>query len=194
MESKGNGFIWNVPNSLSLYRILAFPFVFYFIWLGNKQVFITLLVINLITDILDGFIARRFKQMTAFGAKLDSIADIGTYILAFGGLIQFEWVVVQDHAFSLSIFFILYIAGFIIGFIRFGRVVGLHIYIFKITGYLQGAFIFVLFIYGYIGWFYYLMIGLGIWANIEDIIILLLLKEPRSNVKGLYWILKSLNK
>jgi cardiolipin synthase (CMP-forming) len=186
-------FTWNTPNILSLYRILCFPVIIWFVWQGNKDVFIILLSINLITDILDGFIARRFNMMTQIGARLDSIADIFTYICAGAGLIRFEWNMVTDHPYSLGLFALLYVLGFAVGFIRFGRVVGLHIYLFKITGYLQGIFIFVLFVFGYIGWFYYLMISVGIWANLEDLIILLILKAPRSNVKGLYWVLKDKN-
>src|SRR3546814_12982871 len=73
---------WNVPNALSAYRILALPFIIHSIVTGDKQLFITLLSVNLITDILDGLIARVFRLQTELGAKLDSLADIGTYLMA----------------------------------------------------------------------------------------------------------------
>jgi hypothetical protein len=38
------------------------------------------------------------------------------------------------------------------------------------------------------------MILVGIWANIEDIIVLLVLPEARSDVKGIYWVMKDLKK
>jgi cardiolipin synthase len=183
-------FVWNIPNILSLYRMIISPVILFLVWNGNKDLFTLMLSISLITDILDGLIARTFKMATPLGAKLDSIADIFTYTCAAFGLYRFEFFVVTEHAFTLGLFFLLYVMGFIIGFIRFGRVVGLHIYAFKITGYLQGIFIFILFVFGFFGWFYYIVIWFGIWANIEDIIILLLLKKPRSDVKGLYWVIK----
>lgn len=185
---------WTIPNVLSAYRILVFPFVLYLVFAGQEKAFIWMLVVNLVTDILDGFIARNFNQKSPIGAKLDSVADIFTYLLALAGLLQFKWQVIVDHWPLLAVFFVLYILGFVVSFARFGKVAGLHLYSFKITGYLQGAFIFVLFFYGFYDWFFYLMILVGIWANIEDIIILFLLPEARSDVKGLYWVLKDLKK
>jgi len=40
-------------------------------------------------------------------------------------------------------------------------------------------------------WFYYVMIIAGCLAKTEEIIILLKLREKRSDVKGLYWVLKN---
>ena len=54
----------NIPNILSLYRLLSFPFVLFIAIKGYQNLFIILLVINLITDILDGLIARVFKMET----------------------------------------------------------------------------------------------------------------------------------
>jgi Phosphatidylglycerophosphate synthase len=81
---------WNVPNALSAYRILALPFISYALLTADKDLFILLLSINLISDILDGLIARLFNLQTEFGAKLDSVADIGTYLMAFIGMITLE--------------------------------------------------------------------------------------------------------
>ncbi|MFL5752984.1 MAG: CDP-alcohol phosphatidyltransferase family protein [Bacteroidia bacterium] len=184
-------FIWNIPNVLSLYRIASVPFVLYLIYSGKQQAFVILLSINLITDILDGFIARRFNMQTDLGAMLDSWADVGTYILAFAGLLKFEWSFVVAYKWGLGMFAGLYLLSFLVTYIKFGRICGLHLYSFKITGYLQGIFMLVLFSVGCIDWLFYLMTVIGCWANIEEIIIFLLLKEPRSNVKGVYWVLKN---
>src|SRR5580765_5064165 len=74
---------WTIPNILSLYRIIIFPFIFYLLVTKNESLFSLFITISLITDILDGLIARLFKMQTKIGAKLDSWADTGTYILAF---------------------------------------------------------------------------------------------------------------
>jgi cardiolipin synthase len=185
-----NKFIWNIPNLLSLYRIVSVPFVLWLIYTGKQQTFMILLSINLITDILDGFIARKFNMQTALGARLDSWADVGTYILAFTGLIVFEWDFVLNYKWGLIAFAGLYIASFLVTYIKFGRICGLHLYSFKVTGYIQGVFMVLLFSVGCIDWLFYLMTIIGCWANIEEIIIFFLLKEPKSNVKGLYWVLK----
>ena len=71
-----------IPNILSLYRLFAFPFIMLMIILKLQLLFAIFLVISLNTDVWDGFIARRFNQQTAIGARIDSLADIGVYIAA----------------------------------------------------------------------------------------------------------------
>lgn len=193
MNRTKQSFVWNIPNVLSLYRIVIVPVILIAVFIGNKQVFTALLCINLVTDILDGFIARRFNMVTSIGARLDSIADVCTYLCAGAGLLRFEWDVVAGHYFLLGLFAVIYIAGNVIAFIRFGRMAALHLYIFKVTAYVQGAFIFVLFCFGFYAWFFYLMIGIGIYAGLEEIAVLLMLSEPRENAKGIYWLLLDRN-
>jgi cardiolipin synthase len=188
MRKKEN--IRTIPNLLSLYRLLSFPLVFFLILHDMRQWFILMLTFNLFTDFLDGYIARKFNQQTEFGARLDSWADAGTYILAFAGMFQFEWTFVSEHWLGLSLFAILYLASLLFTLLKFGRLCGLHLYSFKLGGYLQGGFLMVLFWYGNLEWFYLLMIIVGCLACIEQLIIIYLLTSPRSNVKGLYWIYK----
>ena len=66
-----------VPNVLTLLRLLAIPWLCRLIWQwpeNRLQAFILFLAIWL-TDMLDGFIARRFNQMSAFGKLFDPLVD-----------------------------------------------------------------------------------------------------------------------
>jgi cardiolipin synthase len=65
----------NLPNFLTLFRILTIPF--FLIELSAHRYLNALIVfiIGGITDFLDGFTARLLKQQTALGAYLDPIAD-----------------------------------------------------------------------------------------------------------------------
>jgi len=182
---------WTIPNVLSLYRMCMFPVILYFLIEGRRELFVTLLVINFISDILDGFIARNFNQRTIIGAKLDSWADIGSYVLAFCGLFKFEWDFVMEHKTGLSIFALLYIGSVSIAVIRFGNLVGLHLFSSKIAGYLQGIFLVCLLSSFYAEWLYFVMIIGGWISKSEEIIILLRLRQKRTDVKGLYWVLKN---
>lgn len=85
----------NLPNRLTLLRILfvplivffaVFPFAQYGIVFGHLSVgFVSLPIINLIvlglftiasiTDFLDGYLARKYKQISTFGKFMDPIAD-----------------------------------------------------------------------------------------------------------------------
>lgn len=184
---------WTIPNILSLYRIVIFPFVLWLIFSGDEHLFSIFIIISLVSDFLDGFIARKFNMQTQIGAKLDSWADFGTYILAFLAIYLFKWSEIQSYSFMLVLFGVVMVLSYVIVFIKFQGLIGLHTYMFKITGYLQGAFIISLFLWGFYLIPYYTCLAWGIVACLEEIIIILLLKQPRSNVKGLYWVLKNRN-
>lgn len=66
---------WNVPNALSLVRIVLVPvfMVLYFARLDRWA--FAVLVLSGVTDMLDGLIARRFNQITDCGKLLDPISD-----------------------------------------------------------------------------------------------------------------------
>ncbi len=68
----------NIPNLLTLLRILLIPvlFVVYVFDAGwSNQVATFIFVVAAITDWLDGYLARKLNQYTAFGAFLDPVAD-----------------------------------------------------------------------------------------------------------------------
>ena len=65
----------NVPNALSVLRLLVIaPFVYFYL---NDQIVpaVTMLVISGLSDMFDGMIARRFNQITPLGQMLDPLAD-----------------------------------------------------------------------------------------------------------------------
>ena len=96
--------IINVPNFISLYRLLAFPVIFFMALTGREQWFVILLCISLVSDVLDGNIARLFKLQTHFGAALDNLADIFTYAMAILGLFIFKWTDIKPHSWILFLF------------------------------------------------------------------------------------------
>lgn len=64
----------NIPNMLSATRLLFVP-MFIFLYFTNKPLALILFIIACITDILDGYIARRFNMITKIGKILDPVAD-----------------------------------------------------------------------------------------------------------------------
>lgn len=171
-----------------------FPYIFYLVLAGEEKLFAIFITISLVTDILDGWIARRFKLQTAIGARLDSWADLGTYILAFMAIYYFKWEEISPHALIFYLFAAAMALSYLAVIVKFGGLIGLHTYMFRIGGYLQGGFIIVLFLWGFKAWLFYFCLGWGILACIEQVIIILWLRQPRSNVKGLYWVLKNGNR
>jgi CDP-diacylglycerol--glycerol-3-phosphate 3-phosphatidyltransferase len=133
-------------------------------------------------------------MQTNIGARLDSWADLGTYILAFIAIGLFKWQDIKPHSLMLYFFAGIMALSYIIVFVKFKGLLGLHTYMFKTTGYMQGAFIISLFVWGFYRLPYYICLIWGTLACIEEILIILILKEPRTNVKGLYWVLKNKNR
>tara|TARA_B100000676_G_scaffold260362_1_gene269987 strand:- start:121 stop:741 length:621 start_codon:yes stop_codon:yes gene_type:complete len=68
----------NIPNSLTLFRIAIIPVfvgLFYLDAEWVNEVLTGLFVAAAVTDWLDGYLARRLQQTSAFGAFLDPVAD-----------------------------------------------------------------------------------------------------------------------
>ena len=182
--------IINVPNFISLYRLLVFPVIFYMLLTGQEDWYVILLCISLVSDVLDGNIARIFKLQTNFGAALDNLADICTYAMAMLGLFVFKWTEIEPHAWLLFLFLGLFLLSYIVAFVRFKKIPGLHLYSAVSAGYIQSAFFFVLFVFGFYTWMYYVAVTWGIVAYTEKIFVLLKLDDIKIGVKGLYWLLK----
>ena len=68
----------NLPNSLTIFRIFVIPIMVYLFLLGgdtNRMFTSILFLVAIITDYLDGMVARTMNQQTKFGEFLDPIAD-----------------------------------------------------------------------------------------------------------------------
>ncbi|MBT4970514.1 MAG: CDP-alcohol phosphatidyltransferase family protein [Bacteroidetes bacterium] len=181
--------IYNIPNLLSFYRLITFPILLYLIFMGYEKLFVILYCINLSTDVWDGIIARYFNLETKFGARLDSLADIGSFILAFVAIFKFKLAIIGHHIWLLYLFIGFYILVEVVSFLRFKKYHSLHLYSKKIGGYLQGIFLFTMFAFKFFDWLYYIALLWGILTFIEEIIVILYLKDMKSNAKGLYWLL-----
>ena len=83
----------NLPNILTLSRLLVTPLIIY---LGLNNHFIILIIVAVfiaLTDFFDGYLARKWQVTSEFGAKLDMIAD---KVLALGLLIL---LIMKNHLF-----------------------------------------------------------------------------------------------
>ncbi len=70
----------NLPNKLTLLRVLMIPFFVFFIltdYAGmiSKWIALAIFIIASLTDLLDGKIARKYNLVTNFGKFMDPLAD-----------------------------------------------------------------------------------------------------------------------
>lgn len=76
MKKIFSGKIWTVPNLLSFFRLCLVPlFTYLYVFRNEYRQVLMLLILSAITDILDGFIARRFDMVSDLGKALDPLAD-----------------------------------------------------------------------------------------------------------------------
>lgn len=67
--------IVNIPNCLTLIRIALLPVVVWRFRKGDSMGALIVYLLAMLTDAVDGFIARRYNQVTALGKLLDPLAD-----------------------------------------------------------------------------------------------------------------------
>ena len=68
----------NIPNSLTIFRIILIPVFVFFMLIRipyGDLVAAIIFVIAALTDSLDGYLARKWKQITKLGVILDPLAD-----------------------------------------------------------------------------------------------------------------------
>jgi len=87
-DVKSPGTLMNLPNKITLGRIFLVPFIIVFLVVGERvpnYTAGTIFLAAVLTDWLDGHIARNTQQITALGKLLDPIADkllISTALIA----------------------------------------------------------------------------------------------------------------
>ena len=70
----------HVPNILTIVRFLLIPIIILFALEDNYIATIIVLTISGITDILDGYIARKYNFISNFGKLMDPLADKATQV------------------------------------------------------------------------------------------------------------------
>ncbi len=86
----------NLPNKLTLLRVLLIPiFVLFILWqFTSANILIALLIFTAasLTDLLDGQIARKQGIVTNFGKFLDPLADKALVMAALLAFVELDWV------------------------------------------------------------------------------------------------------
>lgn len=67
----------NIPNLLTIIRFILIPlFVYNFFYVGKGNIYAAaIFVLSGMTDVLDGYIARHYNQITKIGTLIDPLAD-----------------------------------------------------------------------------------------------------------------------
>ncbi|WP_218134484.1 CDP-alcohol phosphatidyltransferase family protein [Mucilaginibacter sp. P25] len=93
--------VYRVVNLITFYRLVAAPLLLFLLLTGQFTVFKWLLALSFFTDAIDGWLARSFKVISLLGARIDSVADDLTILVAILGILLYrpgflrgEWLLV----------------------------------------------------------------------------------------------------
>ena len=78
----------HIPNILTIIRFIFIPIILRAIFDGNYILGIIFFTVSGLTDVLDGFIARKFNLVSNFGKLMDPLADKLTQISVLAALVS----------------------------------------------------------------------------------------------------------
>lgn len=137
-----------LPNHLSALRLALVPALLGLAWLGQPALFVGILALSLATDVLDGFLARRLDACTEAGSRLDSRADLATWLaLPVCALLLRPELVAGEAAFIVA-GLVAALGTTAIGYRKFGRLTSYHTWGAKTSAVLLGAALFPFFALG----------------------------------------------
>jgi len=180
-----------LPNAISLARLLATPVLAWAAATEQRGLFRWLLLACILSDILDGWIARTFDLKSKLGAMLDSIADLALVLAAYSSLWLLERELVRSHAAILACAAGLYLGEILVALLRYGKPSSFHTLLVRLAAYAQGIFFVTLFFWGYSPLVFGGAVALAILASLEELALLWLLPEWRADVGGLWRMLRA---
>ncbi len=181
--------IVNLPNLVSVIRILMAPVLFYFAYTQQPNWFIGVLLFAEFTDVLDGFLARTLNQITKMGSHLDSWGDFVIYVT----IAICAWILWPDILQREILYFTVIVLSFtlpaLIGFIKFHRFTSYHTWSVKLAVAVTVVSYILLFT-GLLDWPFRVAALFCLYAAIEEIAITLLIHHEHVDVRTVWQAVK----
>lgn len=128
--------IKNLANILTLSRIVLTIVMAFLPTLSAK--FMTIYSLAGVTDVLDGYVARKTNTVSTFGSKLDSVADLSFYTVMMCKIMPFLKKYLPDFVWiGINITLVIRVALYAYGLIKEKRLISNHTILNKTTGLLM---------------------------------------------------------
>lgn len=184
-----NSTTFSIANLLSFLRLSLVPALVWLALEADADWFLVVLAVSLVSDILDGYLARKLNQVSDFGAKLDSWGDSLTYASMIFGLYQI-WpaIFTEQKAYLLSAT-LSFIIPLMFALKKFGEYPSYHTWGAKVAAVLIAPAYYMLILIDADTWFrmvilFYLLVAA------EEILITLILKSPATNVSSVWRLIR----
>lgn len=129
----------NLPNVISALRILMAPILALLAFRGWGPAFTILLTASLLSDALDGYLARLLDQRTPLGAQLDSWGDFLTVLVYPGAAAWLQPALLKQNALWVTVALLAYFSPIVFGFLKYGRLTSYHTRLMTLSAYLMGG-------------------------------------------------------
>lgn len=127
------------PNLLSGGRLALTPVLLALAWQGRATVFLSCLAMALLSDALDGWLARRLAGTSSLGTKLDSWADIALCLSVPLGVWWLWPDLVRREAVIVGVVIACFAAPALFALLKYHRLPSYHTWTAKLAGVLMGT-------------------------------------------------------
>ena len=178
--------VYNFPNAITTSRFLSLGLLWFFALQKENKIVGIILIFSLLTDALDGFLARKLKQETKFGAKYDSFVD---NLLSISIILWLPLLLPQMLTENLTIIMVtLGLVGiaWLSATIKFKRNPEFHLYSNKLTMVIVGVFIIHALLFEYNLILGVLTVISLIFMAVEELIITFKYRDLNENIKSVF--------
>jgi len=175
----------NLPNLISFGRLILAPILVVIAWEQQANLFRAAFTAAILSDLLDGVLARLLNQRTEFGSKLDSWADMATYLALFFGICLLWPEFINDHLHLLLAGFGVYTVAYAVGYLKYGRLTSYHSLGGKISAVLMAGSI-ILWFFGGPEILFQIALVFSLLSGVEQIAMTLILPHWQPNVLTLW--------
>lgn len=174
----------HLPNLISASRTIAVPVLLWIASRGWQELFAWGLLLAGASDILDGWLARRYGWTSPLGAMLDSISDVLLTLTAIAGLWIFHRETLLEQWPTIAAVCAIWLVVHIVALLRYRKPASFHTRLTQVGLLSFGLFVLLTFFYGFVPWIFYFVAGLCMLAGIENFLMIALLRDWTPNLRG----------
>ncbi len=179
----------DIPKGLILFRFLLAPIILslaYFVGESSKMTILILMYLGLISDILDGIIARKQNTSTEKLRRLDSQTDM-IFWLSIGFATWFLYPeLISENSISIWIILLMEVSVYVISIVKFKKETCTHAFLSKMWGITLLIAFTSLIGFNHAGMPFLMAIIMGIISHIDRILITLILPRWTHDVPSAY--------
>jgi CDP-diacylglycerol--glycerol-3-phosphate 3-phosphatidyltransferase len=172
----------SLPNAITLARLAAAPVLAWLAWREMQAAFAVLLVPVLVSDVVDGWLARKLGVVSEIGATLDSVADILVVLAMVYAIWPLHPEVYLDHGWVIIAVVAVWLVCHAASLLRYGRLASFHTHLIRAGIFAFSLFALVLFLIGFYPWLLYLAALVCTLGAVEHAVMLALLPEWTPNL------------